>query len=635
MNSAAARAFPAIFAAGLLFFGCVIRSKIVVDSTLIPRFLPVVLILLVFSLSRNFRRLKTPFGFFIPLFFLFYLWNLVSAAWSVAPEEALMQAQMVFLGLSVFLTVTALLEHDSLFERTFIRIFQVVLLFSFGIGFYKMSLLPFYDPYKIISLCANNNLYTGFLLLSLSLTLAGYSMQTGFWRYLSVLCGILALFFIVIVQSRAAYLGLFVASVVSFVLLILRYRSHFSRRNILTGMMALILLLAGVVAFYHSLDATRKNYFLSKVPVWQYFRSYPQPDADSIFKMRSALRASNAQSGEFDFSESYYENANLRVIFWKKSLCLMGKHPLTGVGAGNWRLNIPACAEPPNPGHTLRNFTYSQPHNEWIAILSELGLIGLILAVAVLIGPVFTTLHTVTGRGHPVPVRAVFYMAFLMGFYLFSCFDFPFRRVEHTIILFTVMAFMVRLSFLHHRKIRFSRFSAFAVKATPAILILSALTGMARLSGEYYTLKMFRAEGKDPVRVVRYSREASNPFYRITPNTLPLAWFEGVAQQRLGEPDSALTCFQNALRSAPFEVRVLNDEAVALFSIQRTTEAKAGFRYALGIDPFFDDARFNLAALFYFEGNLDSALYHAGKCRDGRKRKEVLEEIRMAPPYPQ
>jgi tetratricopeptide (TPR) repeat protein len=635
------------FILALLFFGTVIRSTILVDTTFLPRFFAIALLLLVFFLVASFKKFEFRTGVFEMTFILFFGWNLLSCLWAVSPSEALSQSLFVFLSLAVFMAVAGLTGRYPVFERAFIKVHLGIMLLSFALAFYKMSLLEYYDPYKIISVSANNNLYAGFLILSVPFALAGYAMFRRFWKYLSVFTATLAVFMLVIIQSRAAYLGLAAGFFIAFTLLFLRYRLLFTRKNLQVGILSICFLISGILIFYASLDGPRRSYFLSKIPVWNYFRPYESATAEKLLKLRNTARASNTHRADFDFAETYYENANLRVIFWEKSWCLVKSNPWLGVGAGNWRLNIPSCSEPPNPEHTARNYTYSQPHNEWIAIVSELGLVGLFLSVFVFFVPVGRAFRTLLSKKSGNPVALVFYASFITGFYLFAMFDFPLRRVEHNVLLFAAMAFL----FKHlnkqgetegvENKLPFipvsSRLRAFAVKKPLVIIILlfTLIIIAARIRGEYFTLKMFRNEGKNNEKVIQYSQEANNRFYRITPNTLPLAWFEGAAWYRLGDFRTATGCFEQALLSTPWEVRVLNDYAATLFSLERTNEAKKILKNALAIDPFFDDARYNLAAMYHFSGNRDSALYMIQQCADCQKKTDYLMELAGESGYPQ
>ena len=654
------------FTTGLLILANVIRSGVLVDRSFLPRFLLVsVLLLLTWIIEFRNKNIIKP-DFFVIAMFLFYLWNLISGFWAISSSEAVIQSQLIFITLVLFLIFSAFCREYEKFENIFIKTHLFALLLSFGLAFYKMSTLVFFDPYKIISVSANNNLYSGFLLLSLPLVFTGYSINKGLWKYLSVLVAILAIFFIIIIQSRAAYIGLMCGLGVSSVLMVYKYSSVFSKKNVLVGTISGIMLCSGLIVFYSSLDNVRRNYFLSKIPVWQYFKTYKNADVENLLKMRNSVKAGNANMAEFDFSEAYYENANLRVIFWKKSACLIKSNPITGVGAGNWRISIPSCKEPANPEHTIKNFTYSQPHNEWIGIISEVGLVGFLLAVIIFFIPMIIVLYRILFGIPSPPVAAVFYCSFIIGFYLFASFDFPLHRIEHNVLLFSIFAFlfqMVPLSKLnfnrkdtrtqiaHIRFLQHLRLRVFAVKNDffksigregffPAkfistvmilLLIFTIFIVSVRINGEYFTLKMFRNEGKNDDNVIHYSHMAENIFYRITPNTLPLAWFEGVAWYRKGEVHTAMTCFQQALKSTPFEVRVLNDYAAALFNLKKINEAKGVLKHTLDLDPFFDDARFNLGAIYYLTGNCDSALFCIKQCRNCQKKVDFIKELEMYP----
>ena len=425
---------------------------------------------------------------------------------------------------------------------------------------------------------------------------------------------------------------MFFSTAVSFIFLIFKYKSAFSKRNILIGTIAVFVLSTGVLFFYSSLDTTRKNYFLSKIPVWEYFRSYENASAQMLLKKKNA-KANLTQIAPFDFSEEYYENANLRIIFWKKSLCLIKSNPILGVGSGNWRINIPSCKEPVNPEHTLKNFTYSQPHNEWIGIISELGIVGFILSLFLYFIPIAIIFYRLIFTVRKPHISVLFYASFIFGFYLYSSFDFPLKRVEHNVIFFAVFAFLlqkiqlkpVKCRILHSaRSFPPSLFSLFLI----LMLMLSVFIASVRIRSEYFTLKMFRNEKQNDDNEIHYCQKAENIFYRITPNALPVAWFEGVAYYRKGDVNSALTCFKRALKSTPFEVRVLNDYAASLFQLHEIKDAKGVLLHAIDIDPYFDDAKFNLGAIYYFAGQKDSAFYYITRCSESQKREDFLQELK-------
>jgi len=613
-----------LFFLTLLFLTVTIRSGYLIDQSYQPRIL-LLSLLLALAAYPAIKGLK--FTFYLLVFFLFLIWNLASGLWSGVASEALATSQFVMLSLGVFMVMSGFQQREARTETLFIKALLPVLIFSFLLGFYRMTTLYYFDPYRIVSVCANNNLYAGFLLLSLGLVMAGYSLLKGFLKYLPAVTGVFAVFFILITQSRAAYLGTVAAALILVTGLTWRYRHVFSLRNLLTLCLSLILLGLLSLLFYQSLDDTRKGYFIRKLRVWDYFIQY-----DTI--QQKVIRKQQLQGGElqkiapFDLSEEYYENANLRVIFWRRSIPLITSHPVTGVGAGQWRLMIPSVPEPVNPEHTLKNYTYSQPHNEWIGLLTELGIPGFLLALLLLTGPPVMGFYRIVRDKSPPSLPLLIYTSFLSGFCLYASFDFPFRRVEHTVLLFASLAFLMDRQPLH---LRFRRFSAQTGKMAAGIFILlfllSAAFSVVRIRGEYFTYHIFRNERQNDAAVIRYSRQANGLFYRITPNTLPVVWFEGVARFRTGDVAGALENFNEALRYTPYEVRVLNDRATALWTLQRGEEARKTLHQAIALDPWFDDAHLNLATMFFFEGLRDSALHYLEGCRNSERKSLLMEEL--------
>ena len=620
-----------IFCICLLFLTCTIRSGILVDRSFIPRFALLSFLMLIAWIAGVRRMIRIRNNLFETAFVLFYAWSMLSAFWSIEPSETILLSQLVFLSLALFFVISALVGKYPGFENLFIKTHLLVLLFSFGLAFYKMSFLAYYDPYKIISVSANNNLYSGFLILSLPLVFSGYILLKRGWKYISVAVGILALFFIIIIQSRAAYLGTITAFVISFVLMKICYPEAFSKRNIITGFLSVILLATGIVVFTQMLDNTRRQYFLQKIMVWNYFRSYDELQARNIRKLQQANLEDHTKMAAFDYSEDYYSNANLRMIFWQKSLGLIAARPLSGVGAGNWRLAIPSIKDPPNPEHTIGNFTYSEPHNEWLRIISEFGITGFILALFVFFLPPGFVLYQILFPRTKPPLETLFYAAFITGFYIFAAFDFPLRRVEHNILLWSVFAFM--LNKVPLPPMRFGFFHKLPARWLSVIFLclcmFTVLVAAARFRGEYYTVLMFRNERKNDALVITYCRMAENPFYHITPNTLPICWFEGVAHYRLGENRIAEKCFLRALKMTPYEVRVSNDYSAVLFNQGKPQEAIKTLKETLSIDPFFDDARFNLGAIYFLTGQPDSAREQINRCRESQKKRDFLGEMKQ------
>ena len=160
-----------------------------------------------------------------------------------------------------------------------------------------------------------------------------------------------------------------------------------------------------------------------------------------------------------------------------------------------------------------------------------------------------------------------------------------------------------------------------------SLLLFAIIVSAFRLKGEYYTKYVFKNEYKNDINVIRYCKQAENIFYNITPNTLPLKWFQGVAESRIGKQSEALISFKQAFRYTPFEVRLLNDLATAYYKTNNRLLAKSFFKKSIEIDAYFDDAKFNLSAMYFEENKLDSALFFIKRCQPSSKKDMYQDEI--------
>jgi tetratricopeptide (TPR) repeat protein len=96
---------------------------------------------------------------------------------------------------------------------------------------------------------------------------------------------------------------------------------------------------------------------------------------------------------------------------------------------------------------------------------------------------------------------------------------------------------------------------------------------------------------------------------------------EGLALERQGDYEAALTSYALALRDQPTNHRVLQNMAIAYSRTGRTTEAIRCYRRALEIQPKLSGSHYGLAFLLLRRGETDNAAFH-------------LESFLMDPPAP-
>jgi Flp pilus assembly protein TadD len=121
---------------------------------------------------------------------------------------------------------------------------------------------------------------------------------------------------------------------------------------------------------------------------------------------------------------------------------------------------------------------------------------------------------------------------------------------------------------------------------------------------------------------------------------------EGLALERQGDYEAALTSYQLALRDQPTNHRVLQNMAIAYSRTGRLTEAIRCYRRALELQPKLSGAHYGLAFLLLRRGETEDATFHlesflmdppppsAEAERWVRHARETLERIRTAPTEP-
>ena len=117
---------------------------------------------------------------------------------------------------------------------------------------------------------------------------------------------------------------------------------------------------------------------------------------------------------------------------------------------------------------------------------------------------------------------------------------------------------------------------------------------------------------------------------------------EGLALERQGDYEAALTSYQLALRDQPNNHRVLQNMAIAYSRTGRQSEAIRCYRRALEIQPKLSGAHYGLAFLLLRRGERSNAAFHlesflmdppapsAEADRWVRHARETLDQIRTA-----
>ncbi len=283
---------------------------------------------------------------------LFVLWSAVSILWSAAVASAIHHT----LEWSGYLLFFALMRHVAarprLLRVSFISLGAVVFVISVSciIGSWSARNSLFRENGLGEPLAIVIPLFT-----TLALTLRQ--------RRAAALCGtVAALAWLAVVQmlERAPFIGTIFALIVIAVLSILipQWRPRSALRA--------SLLIASLVAVF--------AFEAAGVPA--------RIEANFIPVERAGVQR-NSVAARLQATGANDESTNVRFLFWAVALEMWRAHPFTGVGANNYEVAFPEARKTfaeKHPGSPLvemnERFLVQRAHNEYVQILTEMGLIG-------------------------------------------------------------------------------------------------------------------------------------------------------------------------------------------------------------------------------------------------------------------
>lgn len=95
-----------------------------------------------------------------------------------------------------------------------------------------------------------------------------------------------------------------------------------------------------------------------------------------------------------------------KIQMWAVSLEMFKKHPLLGIGSGNWQKYTHQMIDGEKAPATLERF--NQPHNTFINALATTGILGLIATIALIIYPLFLAIkRTYSSLFYPLLIKLV------------------------------------------------------------------------------------------------------------------------------------------------------------------------------------------------------------------------------------
>jgi len=308
-----------------------------------------------------------------------------------------------------------------------------------------------------------------------------------------------------------------------------------------------------------------------------------------------------------------------RLVLWQNSLEIYDENPILGKGLGSWKIEILKHTNNKFLSQVFRRF-YQRPHNDFIWVLCELGIIG-VIAYALIFIYVFYLCIILLRSDFPLKIK-YFILAlifFITGFVVVSFFSFPLERMEH--IIFLAFALGSVLALINYNKK--SKSKKLWVNYKLLLIIFSVITlfsiylGSVRYFSEIHLKKALYYKSAQNWKLVISEVDKMNlVFYPIDMLSTPVVWYKGLACFNLKRYTDAYKCFNSAYNVNPYHIYVLNDFASCSSVLGKTEESIKLYKKALDVIPDFADALYNISTIYYQKQNMDSAYFYFSKIKN-------------------
>ncbi len=519
-------------------------------------------------------------------FYLFFISAILSLPTAINKAEA-----VFFLAKdSMFFVLMLLLINMITGQEKQLNFFIKSLLISAFIitGFGTIQFLQVYlqsegmpDYYLVKSTMAHRNLAVSALVLFIPFAGYGIYRFRKFWRFFSGLILLTALALVLWLHSRTSWIALS-GLVLFFAMTLGMMNSRLIGRKLLLRFTGLIigLTLTGGYIIYHTMT--------------------PQEAPNASLE---GLNFTNATEGTF--------TANERIMMWKATGRMIKDQPVWGVGPGNWRIWFPKYGS--DMWRSRQGMVqFQRPHNDYLWILAEQGIIGLLAFVFMGLSALGCSLKLLLSNENTreIKILAAFLSGIIVAYAIIAFFSFPRERIIHQLVIYSAFAIIFTLYFrerpLPEKNGRKTNIAALtAIFLSPLLLYI----GYQRWQGEAQTKKMLQTRALSQwEQLLSFAAPIKDYwFYNLDPTSVPVNFYIGLANLNLTRYELAKKDFQQAYQVHPYNIHVVNNLANIYQLSGEMDNAISFYEEALEISPKYLDGVLNLVAAYFNSNKVNEA----------------------------
>lgn len=552
-----------------LFLSSILIVPQLFNPIQIPRLSFLLLGLSILTIYTWISKKTITFTITIPtaLYFLFILWTAshIPIAYSMgdAAVGVIQHGLMLWLLYTVSnLYKTSKIQFTSLFSKTIIIIQSLCIVLLYIDIWQLPACSVFEDMYELRGLFGHKNISMSYLIISLPFVLYTYLTSYRFWKYIAIAILVADIALLICIDSRSSLLAIGGGLVCCIILWFKSYKTHITKVRtigcitiigILLGFTIRYIIFCGVLFPAHDgeINPLTDNYY------------YNRSDEQRTLLTSSALE---------------------RYELWKKTGSMILDNPIHGVGMQQWKFHLNTYSLEGLIRSEVSDIIFTSPHNDFLAIAAETGIIGLLLYLGCI---VYCIIFYYIYRKKFSLFEHVSFISIVL-FCVIACFEFP-----HTILPLNILLIVSLATIHNHIKPLYSIVNNLLLFLLCAFILFSIFVMHQHVNGNIYSKRILNNRQK--ISMIQNCNNALSPWYTNDSYGMPIEWYKGTYYAETNQTNAAMKSFQKALQISPNSRYIHLDLATLYAILKDTAQSRKGFEHTLVISPNYDKARINYA----------------------------------------
>ncbi len=556
------------------------------DPTLLIRrtslFIILTLILLVYHFSINsFNKISYSQFKWLFLFLIFILYTLISSYFTALNFNESIWGTIYLIGwLSIALTII-LYVNESIISMILITTSLV------GGGLSLLALLQTYELIEIqhfsstSSSFINRNFWGMYLCFIIPATI--YSSLTAKLNKNQIIHLLMFTFSICSLihsRSRAAWLGVFVSLLLLLLLhsnyIFLQFKKYYQRKYPYI-VSALIL---GIIFIF----------------------IYTEPIVDNAPEYKKSIWSTLTSTDKNEFKNTLGE----RIPLYSSTVNMTKDHIILGVGYNNWRVQHPAYY-----GNYIHDENYlklnQRPHNDLLWIISEGGIVGLLLFMSVVILPlIFTLKHIIYKSNNTNLLINSVLLVSIISILVESLFDFPKQRTIPNLYMWTFLGYLsIQIpskKILSNYHLKLIRLILLSISVSVSIFAYRDFK-----SNQFSKQMLVMKSQKEYDLGIINGKNALNYGKNVDNTGTPITFYLGVLEYQKGNTINSEKYFSKALDIHPYHLGTLENYMIIKAKSNQFEKALEIMTYLRSMYPKYYSPVIKMIKLYLQQNKIDEA----------------------------